>query len=144
MITVKNVVSGVSAALSAEFNSFDIYIDEVPQGLEPPCFTITCAPSVQRVIGRRFRRDFDICVYFFPATDEKYSECADVEERLFSALQYINVDGDLLRGEGLSRRLSDGVLAFNVRFSAFVIDSETAEIMGDLEVRSQRSNIRSD
>ena len=132
MITVKNIISGVSAALSAEFNGFDIYVDEVPQGLVPPCFTIMCNPSVQQVVGRRFRRDFDICVHFFPATDEKYGECADVEERLFSALQYITADGDLLRGEDMSRRLSDGILSFNVRFGTFVIDSDTTEAMGDL------------
>lgn len=132
MITVKNVISGVSAALAAEFEGFEIYPDDVTQGLEPPCFTITCSPSVERVIGKRFRRNFDICVHFFPASDEKYGECADVEERLFSALQYISVDGDLLRGEDMSRKLSDGILSFNVRFGTFVIDSEKAEVMGEL------------
>ena len=133
MITVKNVVSGVSAALAAEFDGFEIYPDEVPQGLVPPCFTVSCNPSVERVIGKRYRRDFDICVNFFPATDEIYGECADVEEQLFSALQYVNVDGDLLRGENMSRKLSDGILSFNVRFGTFVIDSDKAEIMGDLQ-----------
>ena len=132
MITVKNVISGVSAALAAEFDEFEIYLDEVPQGLAPPCFTVACSPSVKQVISKRFRRDFDICVNFFPGTDEKYGECADVEERLFTALQYINVDGDLLRGEDMSRRISDGILSFNVRFGTFVIDSETAETMGEL------------
>lgn len=132
MITVKNVVSGVSAALATEFEGFEVYPDEVPQGLETPCFTITCSPSVERVVGRRFRRDFDICVHFFPATEEKYGECADAEERLFSALQYITVDGDLLRGENMSRKISDSILSFNVRFGTFVIDSEKAEAMGEL------------
>lgn len=132
MITVKNVVSGVSAALSAEFEGFEIYLDEVPQGLAPPCFTISCSPSVERVVGKRFRRDFDICVRFFPASDEKYGECADVEERLFSSLQYISADGDLLRGENMTRRISDGILSFNVRFGTFVIEQDTEEIMGEL------------
>lgn len=132
MITVKNVIGGVSAALAAEFEGFEVYPDEVPQGLAPPCFTVTCSPSVERVIGRRFRRDFDICIHFFPSADEIYGECADAEERLFSALQYITVDGDLLRGENMSRKISDGILSFNVRFGAFVIDSEKAEVMGEL------------
>lgn len=132
MITVKNVISGVSAALADEFGGFEIYPDEVPQGLSPPCFTISCSPSVERVIGKRFRRDFDICVNFFPAADEIYSECADIEERLFPALQYIDVDGDLLRGENMSRKISDGILSFNVRFGTFVIDTDKAETMGEL------------
>ena len=132
LITVKNVVGGVSAALAAEFVGFEIYPDEVPQGLAPPCFTVSCGPSVKRVIGKRFRRDFDICINFFPRSEEKHGECADVEERLFSALQYISVDGDLLRGEDMSRKLSDGILSFNVRFGTFVIDPEKAEMMREL------------
>ena len=136
MITVKNVLSGVSSALSVEFKGFEIYLDEVPQGLEPPCFTISCSPSLRQVIGKRFRRDFDICVHFFSVSDEKYGECADVEERLFSALQYISVDGDLIRGEDMSRKFSDGVLSFNVRFGTFVIDPEKAETMGELSQRT--------
>lgn len=135
IITVKNVLSGVSAALSAEFDGFEIYLDDVPQGLAPPCFTVVCSPSVKQVVGKRFRRDFDICVHFFPGSDEKYGECADAEERLFTALQYIDADGDLLRGEDMSRKLSDGILSFNVRFGTFVLDTEKAEAMGDLRSR---------
>ena len=132
MITVKSILSSVAAALVTEFEGFEVYIEEVPQGLSQPCFTISCSPSVKQVLSKRFRRDFDICVNFFPETDEKYGECADVEERLFTALQYISVDGDLLRGEDMSRKLSDGILTFNVRFGTFVIDAEKAETMGEL------------
>lgn len=138
MITVRNVLSAVSAALSAEFGGsegFEIYLDNVPQGLAPPCFTVSCSPSVKQMLGKRFRRDFDFCIHFFPGTDEPYGECADVEERLFSSLQYITVDGDMLRGENMSRKFSDGVLSFNVSFGTFVLDSDKAEAMGDLHSR---------
>lgn len=134
MITVKNVLSGVSAALSAEFGELEIYLDNVPQGLAPPCFTVACSPSVCQAVGKRFRRDFDFCIHFFPGTDQKYGECADIEERLFSALQYINVDGDLLRGEDMSRKFSDGVLSFNVRFGTFVFDPGKEELMGEMQL----------
>ena len=132
MITVKNVLSAVSAALAAEFGGFEIFLDSVPQGLAPPCFTVSCSPSVKQVIGKRFRRDFDLCIHFFPGTDEPYGECADVEERLYPALQYITVDGDMLRGENMSQKFSDGVLSFNVSFGTFVLDSEKAETMEQL------------
>lgn len=132
MITVKNVLSAVSAALAAEFDGFEIFLDNVPQGLAPPCFTVSCSPSVKQVLGKRFRRDFDFCIHFFPGTSKPYSECADVEERLFSSLQYITVDGDMLRGENMSRKFSDGVLSFNVSFGTFVIDQDKEETMGVL------------
>ena len=135
IITVRNILSAVSAALAAEFEGYDIYLDDVPQGLAPPCFTVVCSPSVKQVVGKRFRRDFDICVHFFPGSDEKYGECADVEERLFSALEYITADGDLLRGEDMSRKISDGILSFDVRFGTFVLDTEKAEAMGELRSR---------
>lgn len=136
MITVKNVLSAVSAALSGEFAEYDVYLDDVAQGLSPPCFTVSCSPSVRQVIGKRFRRDFDLCIHFFPGAAEKYGECADVEERLFSSMQYISVDGDLLRGEDMSRKFSDGILSFNVRYGTFVFDSEKAEAMERLIVRN--------
>ena len=135
MITVRNVMSAVSAALSAEFDGYEIYFDEVAQGLTPPCFTISCGSSLQQVIGRRFRRDFDIRINFFPGSGSEHTECSDTEERLFTALRYITVDGDLLRGENMQRSFSDGVLSFNVRFGTYVLDTNNAEAMGDLKSR---------
>lgn len=135
MITVKNVLSAVSAVLSDEFEGYEIYLDDVRQGLSPPCFTVACGSSLKQFLGKRFRRDFDIRVHFFPGGENKHTECADAEERLFSALRYIEVDGDLLRGEDMSRNYSDGILTFNVRFGTYVLDSDRAENMGDLESR---------
>lgn len=133
MITVKNVMSAVSAALSGEFEGYEVFLDDVKQGLFPPCFTVACGSSLEQVLGKRYRRDFDIRIHFFPGSENEHTECADAEERLFSALRYINVDGDLLRGEDMSRNYSDGVLTFNVRFGTYVLDSEKSEAMGDLK-----------
>lgn len=135
MITVKNVMSAVAAALSSEFEGYEIYLDDVRQGLSPPCFTVTCGSSMEQFLGKRYRREFDVRVHFFSGGDNKHIECADAEERLFSALRYIEADGDLLRGENMSRNFSDGVLTFNVSFGTYLLDTDRAEAMGDLESR---------
>lgn len=132
MIAVNNVLSAVSQALEAEFEGYEVYLDDVRQGLAPPCFTVTCGSSLKQILGKRFRRDFDIKVHFFPSGENEHIECADAEERLFTALRYIEVDGDLLRGEDMSRNYSDGVLTFSVRFGAYVLDTDRAEAMGKL------------
>lgn len=135
MINVRNVMSAVSAALSAEFSGYEIYFDDVAVGLSPPCFTVSCGSSLRQELGRRFRRDFDIRINFFPGSDSEHTESNDAEERLYTALQYITVDGDLLRGENMQRSFSDGILSFNVRFGTYVLDVDKAEAMGDLKSR---------
>lgn len=130
------ITDGISIAINTEFNdTYDIYTESVEQGLKEPCFLILCInPTMTQFLGKRYFRTNQFCINYFPSSDEKRSECNSVAERLFSALEYITVDGDLIRGTDLHWEIVDGVLNFFVNYDLFVYKNvESAETMETLE-----------
>ncbi len=135
MITVRSVVGGVVKALREVFPDCEVYTEEVEQGLEPPCFSVVCAePSISRIVGKRFFRKFDICVYYYPECSDVFSESGDIWDKSILALELINVDGDLIRGTDFSSKIVDGVLVICVSFGTFVYDNEKAPAMGSVKL----------
>lgn len=120
---IKAITDGISAALYAEFgDAYAIYTEEVEQGLQEPCFFLSCIePTCREFFGKRYFRENPFCIQYFPADKSgEREECNEVSERLFSALEYITVTGDLLRGTRMHTAFSDGVLSFFVNYDLFV------------------------
>lgn len=143
MINIEKIIDGISEALNAEFgDEFDIYTENVEQGLNEPCFSIVLIkPSVNQFLGRRYYRTHLFCVHYFPkSTNETKSECFRVEERLMNCLEYIIVDGDSIRGTNMFSEMSDGVLLFMIEFNMFINKEKIAEpAMENIE---QITNVR--
>lgn len=120
--------------LHKAFPEFEIYTEEVEQGLEPPCFSVICGePFIERVVGKRFFRRFDFCVYFYPAGGNVFSESGSVWDKLIPALELIDVGGDLIRGSDFSTKVVNGVMVMCVSYGTFVFDDEKAPTMGNLK-----------
>lgn len=133
---INKIIDGISVAINTRFDdTYDIYTESVEQGLEEPCFLILCLnPTSKQFLGKRYFRTNQFCINYFPSSDEKRSECNEVMEQLLSALEYITVDGDLIRGTDMHCEVVDNVLNFFVNYDMFVYkDSEGAEVMGTFE-----------
>jgi hypothetical protein len=127
MITA--IIYALSVAINAEFGeSYEIYTESVEQGFSEPCFSIICLnPRIDQKLGKRYFRTNMFCVHYFPSSDEKRSECHSVAERLFGALEYITITGDLCRGTNMRYEISDDVLLFFVNYDLFVRKDEASE-----------------
>lgn len=137
MITINNIIDGISKKLFETFG-LDVYTENVDQGLNEPCFSIVLMkPKVNQVVDKRYFRSHSFCIYYFPK--ESIKEAYDIEERLFVDLEYIDVDGDLVRGSAMHGEYTDGVLAFFVRYEVFTRDIEDKAKMEDLK---QIPNVR--
>lgn len=134
MITVRNITDGIVQALFDEFGEgYTFYTDDVEQNLKAPAFLIVCVePKTEQVIGDRYRREHLFNIVYFPERDNSNAEVYDVQERLFPALEYITVDGDLVRGTGCETRVIDGVLNVTINYDAFVFKSSEKIKMGEL------------
>ncbi len=61
------------------------------------------------------------CIQYLPGDGlRKDGECHAVAERLFSCLEYLDVDGDLVRGTKMRYEVVDGILHFFVDYDLFV------------------------
>ena len=119
---INKIIDGISEAINQEFgDGYDIYTESIEQGLEEPCFSILCLnPTNEQFFGKRYFRQNQFVIQYFPSTDEKNAECNAVRERLFDCLDIIIVNGDQTRGTKMKGEIVDGVLNFMLNFDMFV------------------------
>lgn len=139
---LNKIITGISQAIDFEFNSEDsteytIYTENVEQGLDEPCFFVfKLNPSSKQLVGNRYDKKYPFDIHYFPKDLENINyEINEVTERLYSALEYINVDGNLVRGTSMNDETVDNVLHFFVNFN-MIVKKETATIdtMGSLDI----------
>lgn len=130
MITLNKIVDGICEALNAEFgDSYEIYTEDVKQNLTEPCFSIVLLKlSTEQFLGKRYMKKHQFCIHYFPQDkDSPNTECFDVFDRLCDCLEYIEVDGDVVRGTEMEGEMADGVLNFMVSYNMFVTKEEEGE-----------------
>ncbi|WP_246019618.1 phage tail terminator family protein [Bacilliculturomica massiliensis] len=119
-----DVIDGISVCLSEEFgDEYTIYSEEIKQGLKEPCFFIfPLNPSQTPMPAARYERKNPFDIHYFPKSRyERNSEIENVADRLYTALEYITVNGDMVRGTNFHYEVVDGVLHFFVSYNLFVI-----------------------
>lgn len=133
---LNKTIQGISKAVFESFGAdYNIYIDNNEQDLSNPCFLITSLnPSQDQRLGNRYERFQPFDILFFPTKQEEYtSECMETVEKLFDALEYITVSGDLVRGINMNNEIRDGVLHFFVDFNMFIIKQQERINMEEIE-----------
>ena len=135
---INRIIDGICLALSSNFgDNREIYTEEVEQGLEDGSFVIVCLnPTNSRFFGNRYFRTNQFSIHYFPKSDEPKSECHDILEDLYDALELIEVDGDLLRGTNMSSEMDDDVLHFFVNYDFFTIHKTDEIFMEDIDQSS--------
>jgi hypothetical protein len=119
---INKIIDGIIDVLTTEFgDGYEVYTENIEQGLEEPCFSIRCLnPTNKQFFGKRYFRTNQFCIHYFPQSSETQSERFAVLERLFRAMEYITVDGDLTRGTEMKSEWNGDVLHFFVNYDMFV------------------------
>ncbi len=132
---INELIAAISQALNTEFgDDYTIYSEEVVQGLQEPCFFITCINPTNRLfLNKRYFRENQFYLQYFPAdTMRAREECNAVAERLYWCLEHISVAGDLTRGTKMRYEVVDDVLNFFVNYDLFVERLENTPAMTEL------------
>ncbi|WP_394904386.1 phage tail terminator family protein, partial [Clostridioides difficile] len=108
---LNNIIDGISVKLDKSFGEkYTIYSEDVEQGINEPCFFI-CPLNPSKVSypsGRTLKKNsFD--VHYFPKSNDKSFEINEVAEMLLEELEYIEIDGDLVRGTNMNFEIVDNV-----------------------------------
>lgn len=138
-VSLSNIIDGICTAINSEFgDEYEIYPELVHQGLKPPCFTVSClrADITPKLPPRYYKTNTFGIVYFPEEKIEKRLPCHEVKERLFKALEYITVDGDLTRGTKMEGTIDNDVLAFVVNYDMYVFkedDTASKDMMNTID-----------
>ncbi len=131
---VDKIIKAISLALNQEFgDGYKNYTEGIEQDMDAPCFFIICStPRKKLFFGRKYFRSNIFCIQYIPATEDIRAECNGITERLFECLEYINVDGVLLRGTKMEPEVREGTLYFFLNYDFFVYKQDEVEMMGQV------------
>lgn len=133
---INSIIEAIGVALNGEFgDGYEIYMEEIRQGLEEPCFFIFCLnPTNDLFVGKRYFRNIRLCIQYFPTTEEKQRECNDAAEQMWRCLEYVTMDGDErpIRGTKMRYEVIDGVLNFFVNYNLFVYKRDDSNAMENI------------
>lgn len=120
---IHSIMEAVIMTLEREFgDEYQYYREEKQQEFQAPCFFARCVKhSCRPFLGKRYFRQNQFCIQYFPETKEQENEkCCAAAERLFPCLEYLEVDGDFVRGTDMKYEITDGVLYFFVNYDLFL------------------------
>ncbi|MBO7394391.1 MAG: hypothetical protein J6U98_09380 [Abditibacteriota bacterium] len=150
---IKEILDGITAALHAAYETYDIYADQnIEQGLTEPCFFIESvdAPSTDVVKGWN-ERTYSFDVMFFPEDETDRATMYDVGDALHLILRRITVDDDgesrtVSAADGATYRIVDGVLHYTVAYDLHLVYEYGGDVMTDLifEDNDDKENEESD
>lgn len=132
---INGIINGICVALHRSYPDCTIYTEKVRQGLNLPCFFVANLSCDSRLsLGLRYFENRLFVVRFIPKSDTN-DELNSVMRDLPYILEYISVDGDLLRGSDMRCECVDGVLHFYINYNGFVYRVlDRLDNMQDLEV----------
>lgn len=115
---INKIVDGISNALNQEFgDEYEIYQNNVLQGVKEPCFFIAVLePSKDQLLQNRFlqRNPFD--VHYFPKRWDDNREMQEAAERMLDCLEWI-IPEEPIHGTEIRWQIEDGVLHFFVSYN---------------------------
>jgi len=136
-----SLLSAISDGLGKKLNEtfgddYKIYPEKVEQGLERPCFFIKLIrPSNTKERDITYNRDNAYCIHFYPEnTREPNAECYETLDKLYMGLEYIDVDGNPVRGINMLGEIHDEILQFYVNYNVRVRRVYEPVLMEDLEM----------
>ncbi len=118
---INAIIRSISRAINAEFGDrYENHMEAIRQDLKEPCFFIQCPNQTSALfVGKRYVRQNQFCIQYFPETEQVQQECNAVGERLLSCMECIRVDNRILRGTKMKYRVTDDVLHFFVDYDFF-------------------------
>ncbi|OQB15714.1 MAG: hypothetical protein BWY15_00427 [Firmicutes bacterium ADurb.Bin193] len=104
------MVDVVVATLKKEYPTIHVYDENVPQGfITPSFFVYVISTENERVIGRRYLREYKMAVRYFGSG---YTQLRNMAFELFDILEYPEYQGITLHGVKMHYVIEDEVLHF--------------------------------
>lgn len=134
---VTGIVEGIAAAVHQR-TGFPVYVDFRKQKAKFPCFYIhLLEASQEEEVTKRYWRIYDFDIQFFQDENGEVNDMQglrDLADALFNALEYIQLNGALLRGTDMSHRVTDKVLHFFVTYEVCIRKVADIPKMENLEL----------
>jgi len=139
-VEINDIITAISIKLNQTFgDSYENYIDEVPQGFQAPAFLILFLSLENiRQVGNRWRVTTLFNVQYFPSNGRM-----DASNHTLKVQQALNeitlLNGSIMLGTGASSEIVDGIAHNIIHFNFYLQEVEAKDFMDSLE---QHSNLK--
>ena len=136
---LNKIIEAIALKLEQEFgNEIPVYTEVIEQSNSLQYFFVCLQTSKnKKMLGKRYLMEQKFLVQYYPGTVYKSSKILDVIEGLNTILEYIEVNGDLLRGTEMTSEYINNTLNFYVDFNFYTYrETEVKETMENLSIRS--------
>ena len=136
---LNEIIKGIATALHTEFgNGYEIYQNDVEQGLQEPCFFIAVLkPDLTRLPSGRYLATNPFDIHYFPRSMGDNTELCTAAERMEECLEFITLpSGVMLHGTGMSYQIVDDVLHLFINFDCIVTRSKTNDPMETITIET--------
>ena len=131
---ISSIINAISTSLTTEFN-YAVFTEDTKQDMTIPCFLIANNNhTTELYMGRRYAVKNQFRIQFYPSEAAKQEQCDGVNERINWCLEYITVDGELMRGSKMMYEMINDVPTYSVNYDAFVYKIEETELMEALAI----------
>lgn len=136
---VNSVLNSISKALYTEFgDTHHYYVEDIEQNSQLPCFAIDVLNPLSRSVNRKdYYRTVPVVIHHF--TDNKTStrkNSLGVGERVLECLEYLEIDGRLVRAEDMSYHFVDDVLQVFLTYRFWTEKPDTTPSMEGVDIHS--------
>ena len=134
---IDTIVGGISHELSRIFDDrYEIYADDVEQGLNEPCFLITCLINQKTELSRlRSKRERSYMIQFFSENNlSKRSQCESVGDTLLNEFGCIPFLEGKLHCTELKYEIVDNILNFSMNVNTAVTFIDDVEKMTEIKL----------
>lgn len=134
---VNNIIEGVAKALDQAFgDGYEIYRNDVKQGLKEPCFFLAVLqPSCDHLVGKRWQLTVPLDVHYFPSSGGDNRTMMDVALALTDVLEMIETrEGELVRGQSMNFSIVDDVLHFLVTYQLILMVPNDGDPMEQVDL----------
>lgn len=128
---INSIIKGITNAIYQEFgDDYEIYTEEVEQGLEEPCFFVYCInPQSDIFLDRRRVNSHQFAVQYIAKGPNKKAEINGVFSRLNTVVEFIYVNGDKMMASNVASNIEGGVLTITLSYKYFSYKKEEAYVM---------------
>nr|DAL98055.1 MAG TPA: tail completion protein [Caudoviricetes sp.] len=145
MDNVAAIIEGIARALHS-VTSYAIYTDFHKQNARFPLFHIKLLESNQeQEFTNRYWRECDFDIQLFMDENGEIQDTKSLmakADALYTVLEYIHVNGKLLRGTDMNYRVTDNVLHFFVSYNKYVF--QESEPIPKMETLQTEGGVLSD
>lgn len=136
---VNLILNSISKSLYSTFgDSYHYYVEGIEQNAIIPCFTLSVLNPLTRSVNHKdYHRTIPCVIHYFTG-DKRNSnkDCYLVGEQVLECLEYLSVDGNLIRAEDMSYTMVDDVLQIFLTYRFWTEKPDTTPTMEDINIQS--------